>query len=171
MNQANALTLIRTKTSKRYNSAKTEALLKFLARKVSIFKNGKRDPKLDIENRWQELKLFTVLDGITVDESYFYRLMEKVQDVVEFEVKNRKIRYRLNLEPLRQFQPPSTEKRDAQRRDAKLRKMREQYKANREQEKRDELLEFLRQYQQMSVADLISTIEQQNSLKGANATE
>ena len=171
MNQTNALTLIRSKASKRYNSAKAEALLKFLARKVSIFRNGKRDPKMDIENRWQELKLFTVTDGATLDESYFYRLTAKLHDVVEFEVKNKKIRYRLNLEPLRQFQPPSTERRDAQRREDKLRKMREQYKANREREKKEELLQFLRQYQQMSVADLISTIEQQNSLKGANASE
>jgi len=171
MNQANALKVIREKASKRYNSAKAEALLKFLANKVSIFRTGKRDTKMDIENRWQELKLFTVLDGITVDESYFYRLMEKVQDIVEFEVKNRKMRYRLNLEALRQFQVPSTAKRDAERYKAKLSKMREQYAANREREKREELLQFLRQYNMMSVEELISMLEAQNSTKGDNGQQ
>jgi len=149
---------------------KAEALLKFLADHVSIWRNGKKDSTWDIENRWQELKLSTVLDGITVTESYFYRLMPRVEDVVQYEVKRKKFRYQLNLEPLRQFQP-QPKPTDAQRREKKLRKMRQQYAANREREKREELLQFLRQYQQMSVADLISTIEQQNSLKGENAAQ
>jgi hypothetical protein len=169
MTYKDALVLVRERATAKYGDT-LAGRLNYLVK--GLYEKGSRD----ITQKTADRKVETLTAKFYCSEKQLRRILETLEEIEVQKWQNRKIWYKFNPGPLKEFDleqfTRESQAKDRKRLQSQAARMRERRAAESRRRKMQELLQLLRQHTRhgnrpMTVEELISTVEQ-NLTKGAN---